>query len=200
MRERGERVVVWLWGAVAGHVGHAFSTRWVQHDGLETRGGDVVEQMTREPPTGRGRRSGRTWIVVFVTAVVAALGTRAVIGGNGDDPVVAADLIDEFMAEANNNDDGEAAAALFTSDGVVDMPDGRVSQGHEAIAAHVNEWAPNTDNWERVGDVVETEDGTFTFTARGNWNGTLYEGSGEVELAGDLIARFTWHGGSLLGG
>jgi hypothetical protein len=183
---------------------HAVPTRSRHHDEPDTKGGDVVDQLTREHTVSGEARHGRTWITVLIVVVVlaaAALGTWAVIGNSNAPAAVAADLADQFLAGANASD-GEAVAALFTEDGILDMQDWRMTHGHDAIAADVNYWSPYTDNWERVGDVVETEDGTFTFAARGDYSGNYlgrpwegaFAGEGEIELDGDLIARLHWDG------
>jgi hypothetical protein len=155
----------------------------------------VVDQKTRESMTAGEKRPARTWMTALIVGVVAAVafGTWALTQATTADPAATAgDLVDRWIAGVNASD-GEAVAALFAADGILDML-GRESQGRIAIAADVNRWSPNTENWERMGDVVETEAGTFTFDARGDYFDSPHTGDGEIELDGDTIGRLTWHG------
>lgn len=155
----------------------------------------MVEHETRERTAGREARLARTGTTALIVAAVAvaALGTCSVIGTTRTDPAaIAGNLADRYLAEANANA-GEAVAPLFAEDGTFDM-NGMESQGHAAIAADVNWWSPNVENWERVGDVAETEEGAFRFAARGDYFGDPRDGEGEIELDGSLIAQLTWNG------
>lgn len=156
----------------------------------------MVDQLTRERPASGEARHGRTLMTALIVVVVVALvglGTWAVMGTGTDRAAIAGDLADGFLAGASAKD-GEAVAALFAEDGILHMTNWRETQGHAQIAADVNLWSPQTDNWKRVGDIVENEDGTFTFSAQGEWQGNPYAGEGKIELDGDLIARLTWAG------
>lgn len=165
----------------------------------------MVDQLNRECTVSGSARPDRNWPVLLIVAVVVALavlGTWALVAITAsDETAVAGDLVDDFLSGLNNAD-GAAAAALFTEDGTFDMRSFRTYQGRESIAAAVGFWSAYTEDFERVGDVVETEARSFTFVARGDYfashganpNAGPWELDGEIELDGDLIARLSVRG------
>jgi hypothetical protein len=91
-----------------------------------------------------------------------------------------------------NDSDPDTVASVFTEDGEYASFMGFTDVGREEIADHVVRLGSSVQNLARVGDVSETEDGTFTWTVEALLAGNLERGVLEMELEGDLVARLWW--------
>lgn len=166
---------------------------WEEKGGFPEKGG-VMDTLKKEAPrardTGRSRRAWRIVLAIALALALVAVGSWAVVEvTQSDDAESAADLADKWLAAANAND-GTGAGLLFTEDAILEMPHA-TSEGRDAIVSDVNYWSPVVDGWRRIGDITETEQGTFVFAAEGNFEGPK-AGEGEIVLENDLISHLTW--------
>lgn len=151
---------------------------------------------TKERPANtRGQTvPSRTFAIavgVVVVLVVAAI--WAIVAATGTDEIdVATELADEWTA-AWSGDDPESVAALYTEDGVHGPPPswnlGTV-QGRDAILTHATTYVGNIESVVRTGDLTAAGGGRYTYPIDFTASGAEYEGVAEVEVEGDLAARF----------
>jgi len=152
---------------------------------------------TKERPANTREHTGRSRtfaIAVGVVVVLVVAGIWAVVAATGTDEIdVATELADDLGA-AWSGDDPEAVAALYTEDGVHVPPTswnlGTV-QGRDAILAHAGTYVDRIENTVRTGDLTAEGGGRYTYPIEiTTADGTEYVGVAEVEVDGDLAARF----------
>lgn len=145
---------------------------------------------TVTPPMARSPDRVNRWLVAMVVALVAALAavTAWGISRGGDtavDPQV--DRLNDAVEQAWNDADGEAMAALFTEDGVLEqyllsplyVSPSYVSEGRTQIRNDVNAYGGRGFRTWRVGD--PNVSGPFSSVAVG-WEMGSRSGSGIAVL------------------
>ena len=145
----------------------------------------------------------RTWLIILVAvalAAIAAVGVWAVYDANQSDDAElarATEIMDEWNAAWNNNDP-DAAAALFTQDGtytitVVNLPSSLDQngpyQGPDEIRAYVGLHDVQVGRAERLGEGTLAAGGMYVFPQRFGYNGVLQTGQIAIELDGELASR-----------
>lgn len=151
---------------------------------------------TKERPANTREHTGRSRtfaIAVGVVVVLVVAAVWAVVAATGTDEIdVATELADDLGA-AWSGDDPEAVAALYTEDGVhVSPPSWLIGsvQGRDAILAHAGIYVGNIESVVRTGDLTAEGGGRYTYPIDFTASVGEYEGVAEVEVEGDLAARF----------
>ena len=126
------------------------------------------------------------------------LATVLMIGGCGDTSE-AGRVVDDFYEaletidyEAWETVDADAAAALFTTDGVFVDKNGDEWVGRSEIASFVEMAGPKITRCRRTGDAESLGDGSFVFPIEITFVGADYVGEVALTLEDDLIARHDW--------
>ena len=88
--------------------------------------------------------------------------------------------------------DPNAAAAVFTEDGVYVDKNGGEWIGRSGIADYVEAVGPGISRCVRVGEVEARDDGSFTFPVEFTYHGVDYDGQVALTMADDLIVRHDW--------
>lgn len=151
---------------------------------------------TKERPANTRGQTGRSRtfaIAVGVVVVLVVAAIWAVVAATGTDEIdVATELADDLMA-AWSGDDPEAVAALYTEDGVHGPPPswnlGSV-QGRDAILTHATIYVGGIESAVRTGDLTGEGGSRYTYPIELTADGAEYVGVAEVEVEGDLVARF----------
>ena len=133
----------------------------------------------------------RSLIIGLVVALVATGCSQ-----DSDPLAVATDLVDDWLT-AWNTEDMDLLLSVFADDAVYIDPNG-IYTGHDEIRAHAEERFGGVWDGQRLGDGTETETGELLFTSSFESAGGTNEGDLEVELTGDVIARFQWLGWELV--
>ena len=138
------------------------------------------------------RTSLVTAVVVVAVALGVGLGVTACGGSDEDDPLARATELADTWLRGWNDGDPDTVASVFTENGQYTSFAGFTDVGRAEIARHVPQLRSSLGNLVRVGDVSETDDGTFTWTVDFSLGGGQVRGMPEMELEGDLISRLWW--------
>ena len=132
----------------------------------------------------------RSFIVLTVVALGIA-GCSQDDDAESDPATIATEIVDKWNA-AWVASDAEAAAALFTDDGVYVMQGEHQGPG---ISAYFQSTSEGLTFAERLGAATQTDTGTFVVPTRVEYNGVMILTDLQIELDGDLASRIdhlTW--------
>lgn len=146
----------------------------------------------REAAADRTRRASLIILIVVAVFAAAAIAAWAIIDANqADDLTTATEIVDQWHTAWVTND-AEAAAALFTEDGVYVMAG--LHRGPD-IYSYISRSSGGLTFAERLDDGTHTDTGTFVFATRVEWDGAMYLTDLEIALDGDRASRIdhlTW--------
>ena len=140
----------------------------------------------------RGQRRVLLTLIVCLGLLMGSSACGGDDGGGDDDRLARATELAEAWMQGWSLDDPSAVVSVFTEDGRYVTILGDEQKGREEIggyaAGHV--WAIN--DVVRVGDLSETDDGTFVWVAEAVVSGVPHRGTLSMELDGDLISNLFW--------
>ncbi len=122
--------------------------------------------------------------------VLIGFGVWAIVAADHrHDLATARQITDDWFAGWNDNDP-DAVAAVFTEDGAfVDLDNGDVYTGRQAIADYAAEASWAVSEGRRVTEGVRTDTGTIVFETEFKLVGATRDEDLEVELDGELASR-----------
>ena len=107
------------------------------------------------------------------------------------DPLATATELADTWLQGWSETDPELVASVFTEDGVYAYA-GRTYEGRDEIADFVEEAGSEIEDGVRVGEMSETDDGTYVWVAEWDAHGERYSGTLALELEADLASRIVW--------
>ena len=133
------------------------------------------------------------WLIATVIAFLSLVSTVPSCGDDDDsaDPLTTATELADAWIQGWSESDPDGVASVFTEDGVY-VYEFQTYQGRDEIAGFVEERGSDIENGLRVGDVSETDDGTYVWVAEWDAHGERYTGTLATELDGDLASRIVW--------
>jgi len=157
-----------------------------------------IETPTPTPPP-RSRRGPLVAAAVAVVVILAGVGIAFATGvfeSESDTAAarlaVATELVDTFN-QGWEDEDPELVVSVFTDDGVYIDFDGsaRNTVTRDDMESHVLT-NPRVTNIDRIGELTQSGDGTYTWVEEFDVIGNRYGGELEIELEGDLAKRIEW--------
>lgn len=162
------------------------------------REGIVLEQEARGQTSQETTRSRSPLLVGAIVAAVIAvigLGIWAIVAATQTDDLAAAtELTDESLA-AWVGGDPAALGSLFSDDGVYVSPPPwgmGTFEGRAEIEAHAEQTMGNITNANRVGELIELDNGVYSGVAEFVASAAPFVGDFEVTMDDGLLKRFEW--------
>lgn len=157
-----------------------------------------IETPTPTPTTRpRRRRGAMIAAAVAVAVILAGVGIAFAAGVFESESDAAAELIDTWNQGWEDPRDPELVQSVF-SDDVVYIE--RWWNGVESTVTREDMVSfvlgnPRVYNADRIGELTQSGDGTYTWVEEFTANGLRYGGDVEIELEGGLAKRIEWLGG-----
>ncbi len=153
----------------------------------------MTERTTLHRPSPPETRSGRPLLRLaagVLAMVLIGLGVWAIVAADQrHDLATARQITDDWLAGWTDNDP-EAVAAVFTEDGVfVDLGEGDIYAGKQAIADYAADASWAVSEGRRVTEGVRTDTGTVVFAIEFRLVGISRAEDLEIELDGELASR-----------
>lgn len=154
----------------------------------------LIPEAPRQTVPIRSRRQALIIVVVILVLTGTAVGIWAIIEANQTDNMsIATELVDTWLRGWDEND-AEAVRSVFTDDAVYSDVGftGGGTKTVEQTVADVGFRGYMISNVSRIGELMPTDHGTFTFVTELDAHGQRYSGEVEIELDGNLASRIEW--------